>query len=1170
MIKIRHIFVLLLGLVAGTGGMISDAEATSAEIPFQGFLMDGESAVEGEQALTFTFTDCQTGDSLWTEDQIVTFTEGSFAVTLGSVESFPEDLTDFDLCLGMTLNGETLSTEISAVPQAMYAARAGEADYADVAGALVFSGSTSVSGIGSGLTSTGGTLQIDTSTVPQLAAANTFTGAQTFSTVNVTSANLGATGTISANGLTVSATELGLLDGKTSLVDTDDTGVITPTHLSAGNSPTDEYCLTYEGSATGFEWQSCSTSSIADDSLIFTDSDLSLYGWSTYNLPATANMVVGGNDEDSKGGGSILSFSESDATGGLDLTAIVNDATATSFGVSVNALTQTNATTVTTFPAGAQVFGVYDTMEGSPLLAVKAGTGTLALRNNETIDNDTDGTIALTGNVQIKSSGVTANELRLNDDDNTNYVALKSPVAVGTNVVWTLPSADATIAGQALTSNGAGTLSWGSVDTSTTNEAPITATYITQMADGTLSNEFALSTLATGLLKVTNGTGVLSTATATDYYAPGGADIAVSDGGTGASTLTQFGVLYGNGTSAIAGTTAGTSGQLLLGNTSAAPAFATMTGDATISAGGYLTIGPDTVALGTDTSGFFAAGDGENGNATGVACTGCIDFGDIADSASLDGNLTISQGTSNWSHLFTNTIGPAVTMTASGAVTAGGAAALYAVANNGSSSMPTIRADNSGTGAGVYGYTISAASYGVMGENTGGGAGVYGLNSSSGIGIRGAASGNGGTAGSFLTNGSNVTSESYGIALTNSATNTTQNGVDKFGISITSTGGWTGGNTADNFGIKITASGASPGINYGLHSTGTDYGAYVVSTANNGIGLYATSAGTGAQNPGVYGANTSTGAGVYGIGEGGGSGGYFVSRDPTQDILVVDQTGNAATNGVDGLAVTYAAASGSGAATMNGANIAASFSGADSDDIYRGASITVTNETTSSTATVMGLKVESGNSTANATPVDSLIALVGNDAGNTTSAGLYVLASAGTMTSGIEVDNLSSLSTMSDGLKIGSGVSTQTITRAINIATTAVTTDLTLQNSETIDNDTDGLVKVSGRLSGAQGASIPSANSLTIGSDGNYFQISGTTTINCINNTGWVGGSVVMLHFKGALTLTHNYNGGDCSGYGASFKPIKNSNQNVTQDTVFTLVYDATDAYWYEVSRVGH
>lgn len=66
--------------------------------------------------------------------------------------------------------------------------------------------------------------------------------------------------------------------------------------------------------------------------------------------------------------------------------------------------------------------------------------------------------------------------------------------------------------------------------------APTDATYITQTANGSLSAEQALSSLTTGVVKVTNGTGVLSTAVeGTDYYGPSGTDVALADGGTGAS-----------------------------------------------------------------------------------------------------------------------------------------------------------------------------------------------------------------------------------------------------------------------------------------------------------------------------------------------------------------------------------------------------------------------------------------------------------------------------------------------------------------------------------------------------------------------------------------------------------------------------------------------------------
>lgn len=77
--------------------------------------------------------------------------------------------------------------------------------------------------------------------------------------------------------------------------------------------------------------------------------------------------------------------------------------------------------------------------------------------------------------------------------------------------------------------------------------APTDATYITQTANASLSNEQALGSLDTGLVKNTTTTGVLSIAAqGTDYYAPGGTDVAVTDGGTGSSTaagaLTNLGL----------------------------------------------------------------------------------------------------------------------------------------------------------------------------------------------------------------------------------------------------------------------------------------------------------------------------------------------------------------------------------------------------------------------------------------------------------------------------------------------------------------------------------------------------------------------------------------------------------------------------------------------------
>jgi len=55
----------------------------------------------------------------------------------------------------------------------------------------------------------------------------------------------------------------------------------------------------------------------------------------------------------------------------------------------------------------------------------------------------------------------------------------------------------------------------------------------------------------------------------------------------------------------------------------------------------------------------------------------------------------------------------------------------------------------------------------------------------------------------------------------------------------------------------------------------------------------------------------------------------------------------------------------------------------------------------------------------------------------------------------------------------------------------------------------------------SQGANVASDTALAVLTDGNYFDVTGTTTITSINTTGGVG-TQIKLHFDGALTLTHD------------------------------------------------
>jgi len=55
----------------------------------------------------------------------------------------------------------------------------------------------------------------------------------------------------------------------------------------------------------------------------------------------------------------------------------------------------------------------------------------------------------------------------------------------------------------------------------------------------------------------------------------------------------------------------------------------------------------------------------------------------------------------------------------------------------------------------------------------------------------------------------------------------------------------------------------------------------------------------------------------------------------------------------------------------------------------------------------------------------------------------------------------------------------------------------------------------------SKGADVASGTALPILTDGNYFDVTGTTTITSIDTTGTVG-TLIKLHFDGILTLTHH------------------------------------------------
>jgi hypothetical protein len=97
-----------------------------------------------------------------------------------------------------------------------------------------------------------------------------------------------------------------------------------------------------------------------------------------------------------------------------------------------------------------------------------------------------------------------------------------------------------------------------------------------------------------------------------------------------------------------------------------------------------------------------------------------------------------------------------------------------------------------------------------------------------------------------------------------------------------------------------------------------------------------------------------------------------------------------------------------------------------------------------------------------------------------------------------------------------------------------------------------------------KGTDIASATNITIGTSGNTFDVTGTTTIQHFDNANWVVGSVISLHFDGAVTLTHN--AGGLSGNQANILLSGDANfTTATGDILTFLLHDSTN--WQEISR---
>jgi len=105
-------------------------------------------------------------------------------------------------------------------------------------------------------------------------------------------------------------------------------------------------------------------------------------------------------------------------------------------------------------------------------------------------------------------------------------------------------------------------------------------------------------------------------------------------------------------------------------------------------------------------------------------------------------------------------------------------------------------------------------------------------------------------------------------------------------------------------------------------------------------------------------------------------------------------------------------------------------------------------------------------------------------------------------------------------------------------------------------------INMNGRVNQSKGADVASGTDITLSGGGNYFDITGTTTIDTIASTNWTAGSIVILQFDASVTVSHN-----TAGTGASILLSGAANFSATLDDTLMLVFDGTT--WRETSRTA-
>jgi hypothetical protein len=414
------------------------------------------------------------------------------------------------------------------------------------------------------------------------------------------------------------------------------------------------------------------------------------------------------------GGISIPILVSQGGTGATNASDARTNLGATSIGnalfIAVNDAAARNAITAAKSGANSDITSL--TGLTTPLSVPQGGTGAATFTANGLIYGSGASALGVTvagttGQVLVGNTGTAPSWSTLSGIGVTSFSAGSTGLTPSTATTGVV-----TLAGTLIVANGgtgATTLTGyvkGSGTSAFTASATIPATDISSGAALTKTDD-------TNVTLTLGGSPTTALLAATSITAGWTGQLSVARGGTGASTLTANGVLYGSGTSAIAATAVGATGEVLVGNTGGAPSWAALTGIGVTSfSAGTTGLTPNTATTGAVTlAGTLGVANGGTGTATAFTA-GSVVFAGASGVYSQDNANLFWDDTNN--RLGIGTASPAVKLDVVGAgvfkLDGSGSTTPLILRNNNTASTQLVKLGFDSNGA--VKASINAAVYG--------------------------------------------------------------------------------------------------------------------------------------------------------------------------------------------------------------------------------------------------------------------------------------------------------------------------------------------------------------------------------------------------------------------------------------------------------------------------